>query len=184
MNSARYRKLELPDGPANVISFVDMPALIGQVVAGEQQRRQRGQNEACRNNMRQIEKLIEKLRRDAGRLPATFGELRRQPEGRERQVNDWCMMFGEQTKLLLDPKTGKVSCPAHGTVEKFRIAVRGEPRAPREHELIFSAFGVWALHIRVAGERVVADGRLVPAPQRRQRPRPEPGPRREGPAEF
>ncbi len=184
--SERYRKLGLPDAPANVVSFVDMPALIGQIAAGEHARRQKWQNEACRNNMRQIEQLVAEFRKRHKRLPENFVELRQRGgrNARERQIRDWCMLFGQQTKLLLDPRTGKVSCPAHGTVENFRVRMRDEPPPPPNDEVrILSAFGVWALRIRVAGDRIVADGRLVPAPQPNLQPRPDP-PRPVGPAEF
>lgn len=177
--SERYRKLGLPDGPANVISFLDMPALIKQMTAGHDERQQHWQNEACRRNMQQIERLIQQFRQQQGRLPATFAEFRQRGN-----LRDWCMMFGEQTKLLLDPATGKISCPAHGTVDAFKaVARRGPDREPREEEVILSAFGVWGLHIRTDGQRLVADGRLIPAPQRMKRRRPGPPPP-PGPAEF
>ena len=189
----RFRKLGLPPGPTHVVSFVDMPALIRQIAGGEWERRNVRRNLQCQENMRRIEQLVERFRREAHRLPANFDELMGlagQP--RRGQVRDWCMVAGQDTRLALDPRTGKVSCPRHGTVENFRPIPPDEPRRVRDEERLFSAFGLWGLDLRVEAGTIKGRGRLFPAPQPppqprpmpRPRPRPQPRPRRQPPAEF
>ena len=175
--SERYRKLELPEKPANLIAFVDMPALIRQIAAGEHERRQQWRNERCRNNMQSAERRAQQFRQRNNRHPANFAEL--------RGVQDWCQTLGQETKLLLAPNTGKISCPVHGTAANFKVvALPAERRRVGEEEVILSAFGVWALRIYVDGDRIKADGRLIPAPQRGPKPRRPAQVRPDGPAEF
>jgi len=184
--SERYRRLGLPGGAANAVSFVDMPAFVRQIWGGGHERRLHWRNQACLRNMQQIERLADRFRRDAGRAPANFEELG-QPRGdrrRRERIRPWCMMFGEEVRLTIDRETGRVACPRHGTVEQFRPIGPDEPREVREEERVLSAFGTWGLRLHVEGDRILAEGRLIPAPQRRPKPRPRPQPRPVGPAEF
>lgn len=161
----RFRKLELSAGAANVIAYVDMPSLVGQISAGEHERRARWRNERCLRNMRHIEQLIQKHKRKTGRLPATFGELTppQADRSRRRTVRGWCMMFGQQTKLNLDQNTGKVSCPKHGTVADFKPIPFLRSRRRSQEEQLFSAFGVGAVRLFIEGGQLKGEGRLIPA---------------------
>jgi len=161
----RFRRLELPQGPANVIAFVDMPGLVKQVFEGEHERRTYWQSRRCVDNMRRIEAVIQKYKKEVGRLPATFEELTQFPNDpkRRRPVRAWCMTHGKEMKLRLDPATGEVSCRIHGTVKNPRKQTPA-PRKPREEEKIFSAFGTAAVRLWLEDDGLLRGVlRLVPA---------------------
>jgi len=178
--SKRFRELELPEGPTSLVSFVDMPAFIDQIATNAHQRHMHWQNRFCRDNMQQLEGVVQRFRREVGRFPTDFNELKGFANAPDRQlrVNDRCMVRGGQARLSLNPKTGEVSCPVHGTVAQFKAARPDEPRRRGEEEIIFSALGVWAVQLRVEGKRLVGKGRLIPAPQKKPEPPPA---RQQGP---
>jgi len=175
--SERFLKLGLPAGPTHLVSFMDTPALIRQIAVGEWERRNLRRNRRCLENMRRIEQVVDRFRREAHRLPANFDELMGFAEQHRRgRIRDWCMVAGENTRLTLDPRTGKVTCPRHGTVENFRAIPPDEPRRVHDEERVFSAFGLWGLDLRVDGGKIKGRGRLFPAPQPLPQPRPAPRP--------
>jgi len=164
----RARKIELPEGPTSLVAFMDMPAFVRQMEANQLQRMSRWQNESCRQNLQKIEKLAAQFQAEQGKAPASLDELRKFAADPKRGqfILDVCTAgFGQQKKLALDPATGRISCPNHGTAADFKpVPVDLHPRQ-REEMAVFSAFGLWGLRLRVEGGRLVGEGRLIPAPQ-------------------
>ena len=162
--SPRYRALALPDGPANAAFFLDMPALMADMGQAQHQRQVRYFNEGVPRELKQLEDAIAKFKQQKDRIPQDLDELRRETKG---WVPRGRYFRGKYIQYQLDPNTGHVSLPGYGTRQDFRPADPAVPRHKDEEELVFSAFGVSGLTLRVEGGAFKARGVLCPAPQRR-----------------
>jgi len=163
----RFRRLELPEGPANLVAVLDMPALILQATREESRRRIEMENQACLANLQRNEQVVEEYRKEKGQLPPSIEELRgfaRDPK-RRRYFPEQCVGHRAAAKFAYDPATGKFACPRHGTAAEFKPTPPDVPRRLRPEEMTLAAFGVSALRLRIEGARLVGEGRLAPAPQ-------------------
>ncbi|MFP4057869.1 MAG: hypothetical protein ACLF0G_13465 [Candidatus Brocadiia bacterium] len=161
----RFRQLELPQGPANLVAFADVHELVRQLAENDRQRQNHWRNQACRRHLRRLQGMVREYRDERGRLPRSFDELEALAKEKGRgTLRDHCPMFGQEAKLELDPRTGQVACPRHGTADDFRAVDAAEPHRLRDDQKVLSALGTLGLQLRVEEGRLRGELRLLPRP--------------------